>query len=376
MSAHDPGWLLERMLAIPSPSGHEAALASFLAERMRELGFEVRVDAAGNVVGEIGDVERPRILLLGHLDTVPGQLAVSRRDGRLYGRGAVDAKGPLAALVCAAAASRAPARLVVAGAVEEEVPQSRGSRHLVASQPAPDAVVVGEPTGWCGVTIGYKGRAGIVYDVSRPPCHSSSPGEKAVEVAVAFWLDVRRRLEALGPDGAGIFDTPTATLIRLHGDTERARAEITCRVPPGFDFDALEAFVAAASRGGTAALDERTPAVRRDRRDPVARALAAAIRGQGGTPRLKVKTGTSDMNVVAPAWPVPMAAYGPGDSSLDHTPDEHVDIDELERCVSVLGAALPAIAEAVAPPPDEDGGLSDGDERLVAGRLRALGYLE
>uniref|UniRef100_UPI0025C3D894 M20/M25/M40 family metallo-hydrolase n=1 Tax=Deinococcus sp. TaxID=47478 RepID=UPI0025C3D894 len=63
-------------------------------------------------------------------------------------------------------------------------------------------------------------------------------------------------------------------------------------------------------------------------------------RAQGGTPTFKVKTGTSDMNVVAELWPVPTLAYGPGDSSLDHTPEERLDLAEYDRAVAVLTEAL------------------------------------
>jgi LysW-gamma-L-lysine carboxypeptidase len=73
---------------------------------------------------------------------------------------------------------------------------------------------------------------------------------------------------------------------------------------------------------------------------PVVRALLRAIRAQGGRPRFKLKTGTSDMNVVGPAWGCPIAAYGPGDSSFDHTPEERIDLDEFRRGVDVLVQAL------------------------------------
>jgi [amino group carrier protein]-lysine/ornithine hydrolase len=70
------------------------------------------------------------------------------------------------------------------------------------------------------------------------------------------------------------------------------------------------------------------------------RALLQAIRAQGGLPRFKMKTGTSDMNVVGAVWSCPMVAYGPGDSALDHTPEEHVDVREFKRSISVLARAL------------------------------------
>ena len=61
-----------------------------------------------------------------------------------------------------------------------------------------------------------------------------------------------------------------------------------------------------------------------------------AIREEGGDPRLLRKTGTSDMNVYATEWNCPMVTYGPGDSSLDHTPTERLPLDEFDRAVEVL----------------------------------------
>jgi LysW-gamma-L-lysine carboxypeptidase len=86
----------------------------------------------------------------------------------------------------------------------------------------------------------------------------------------------------------------------------------------------------------------REPGVRTDRRSRLARGLVSAIRARGGTPRFKLKTGTSDLNILGPAWGCQAVAYGPGDSQLDHTPREHVSIAELERAVSVLELALGA----------------------------------
>jgi LysW-gamma-L-lysine carboxypeptidase len=59
----------------------------------------------------------------------------------------------------------------------------------------------------------------------------------------------------------------------------------------------------------------------------------------------KYKTGTSDMNIVAPHWKVPMVAYGPGDSTLDHTPNEHVEIPEFLKAIEALRIALTRLAK-------------------------------
>lgn len=328
-----PDWLLTRMVAIASPSGAERELAEFAAGELTRLGVTARVDEVGNLVGETGSVDDPMILMLGHLDTVPVSVPPKRVGSLVYGRGAVDAKGPLAAMMLAAAAcADLPARIVVAGAVGEEVAGSVGARHIVRTLPCPAAVVIGEPSGWDGVCLGYKGRVGVGYEVTTPASHTSSPYDRAVELAADFWRHLSTFMSTV--------DGGVAALTRLDGDIERARAEITCRVPAGFDFAAFEADLVAAAAGGLVTLDERVPAVLRTRRDPVVRALVGGIREQGGEVSLKAKAGTSDMNVLAEHWPVPMAAYGPGDAHLDHTDEEHLDTGDLHKAVRVLGKAL------------------------------------
>lgn len=342
------GDLLQAMVSIPSPSGQERDLAVLLRDSMADLGLRSRIDEVGNVIGEIGDGEGPRILLLGHLDTVPGQLPVNRSGGEIHGRGAVDAKGPLATMITAAARAHPTGRLVVAGVVEEEVATSAGARHLLRTLEPPDAIIVGEPTGWTGVGIGYRGCIRLDVTAQRPATHSSSPESKAVEVVADLWSDLRAHLRGQHP-GAGLFDSATATLLSLHGDGELARAAISCRVPAGFDFMAFDTYVKGMREFAEVQVVERVAAVERDRSDPVVRALTTAIRAAGARPTLKQKSGTSDMNVVNGNWPVPMAAYGPGDSKLDHTHHEHVTEAELVRGVDVLVSATETLGRALDP---------------------------
>ncbi|NUS10491.1 MAG: M20/M25/M40 family metallo-hydrolase [Streptomyces sp.] len=340
------------MVDIPSPTGGEDALADRLVGEMRTLGFRAGRDAAGNAVGELGDPGGPCILLLGHLDTVPGDLPVHERDGRLYGRGTVDAKGPLATMVWAAlrASARCSAHIVVVGAVGEEG-CSPGALHLRDAM-HPDALVIGEPSGAGNVVLGYKGIVRFAVDITRPGSHTSTPGPRAVEVATDYWRAVQRRLAAdTAPQGQqpqGAFDRAIPALVALHGDLLRARAEISCRVPVGFDRDGLLDWLRETAGRDTLTVMESLPAIRSSRTDPVVGALRAGIMRHVGTPTAKVKLGTSDMNVVGQRWHIPMAAYGPGDSRLDHTDEEHLDLSEYLTAVDVLTTAVEELAGALA----------------------------
>ena len=81
-------------------------------------------------------------------------------------------------------------------------------------------------------------------------------------------------------------------------------------------------------------------AVKRDKKNRLVSSLLRNIRRQEGKPVFKYKTGTSDMNVIGPKWSCPIVAYGPGDSSFDHAPNEHILIDEFLRSIEVLKRVL------------------------------------
>ncbi|MET7680664.1 M20/M25/M40 family metallo-hydrolase [Streptomyces sp. NPDC005423] len=335
--------LLRTMLEIPSSSYQERALADYLAEAMTHLGFQAHIDGVGNVIGVIEHGPGPTVMLLGHLDTVSGRPPVRSEDGKLYGRGAVDAKGPLAAMICAAAgAAGFPGRIVVIGVVEEETPRSRGAMAIRATHDRPDALIIGEPSGWSSVVLGYKGKLDLRYTVSCPATHPSNPAPKASELAVACWNAL---VELLGPDAShDVFGRPGATLCQLNADLTTATADLSIRIPPGFDVDALVSGVRARLSAGKLDVLNSVAACRVGRADPVVRALVSGVRRLHAQPRLVVKTATSDMNTLAEVWDIPMATYGPGDSSLDHADDEHIVLSDYMRGIDVLAIALAELA--------------------------------
>jgi LysW-gamma-L-lysine carboxypeptidase len=351
----DPVALLTQMLRIPSLSTQEGPLARFLADEMGRLGFHSFVDAAGNAVGIAG--EGPEIVLLGHIDTVPGEVPVRVEDGRLYGRGAVDAKGPFAAFVAAAArlvargsehgGSPLQARLVLIGAVEEEAASSKGA-HYAKDQYRPVACVIGEPSGWERLTLGYKGRLLVDGRWEQPSAHSAGREPAVAERAVAFWNATAAHCAAYNQGRERLFDQllPSLRRIQSGGDGLRDWAELTVgiRLPPAVPPDELAAALEGMAGGGVLRFHDLCPAYQGDKNTPLVRACLRGVRAAGGSPGFLLKTGTSDMNVVGPHWRCPILAYGPGDSALDHTPDEHVELAEYLRAIDVLEAALAQLA--------------------------------
>ena len=172
MTRTDDTDLVRGLVEIPSLSRHEGDAVEWLVMRMSERGFRASVDDAGNAVGEIGDGPR-HVVLLGHIDTVAGEIHVRVEDGELVGRGAVDAKGPLAAFVAAASDAVPGVRVTVVGAVEEESPTSKGARYR-ATLPAPDWCVIGEPSSWDAITVAYKGRLAMRVALARDARHGAS----------------------------------------------------------------------------------------------------------------------------------------------------------------------------------------------------------
>src|ERR1044071_754725 len=160
-----------------SPSGQERGAVEWLVAQMKLLGYdEAFIDEAGNAVGVIGQGPK-QVVLLGHIDTVPGEIPVRVENigaagQSLYGRGSVDAKGPLACFVDAVAkvGVKEGWQFVVIGAVEEER-DSEGAR-FVANQYKPDFAIIGEPNQWDRIALGYKGSAWANATITREQSHT------------------------------------------------------------------------------------------------------------------------------------------------------------------------------------------------------------
>jgi LysW-gamma-L-lysine carboxypeptidase len=339
----DSDRLLREMVSIYSPAGEEAEIGAYLVAAMRGAGFSAGRDEAGNAVGELGAGSR-HVVLLGHMDTVPGFIPVREEEGRLYGRGAVDAKGPLATFIAAAALAGPPAdgRLTIIGAVEEEG-TSRGARHIV-DRYRPDFTIIGEPSGWERITLGYKGSLWLRYALVLPKFHGAGQGQTAPELAVAFWNRLVAAAESFNAGKTKQFEMLSPTLAGItsssDGFTVQVEMDLSVRWPLEFDDATFLAEMRAWAAPAEITLRSREVPFRAEKRTRLTAAFLGAIRSAGGEPGFTLKTGTADMNIVGPAWGCPIVAYGPGDSSLDHTPEEHIEWGEYHKAIDVLAQVL------------------------------------
>lgn len=382
--------LLEDLISIPSPSGQEYEASAYLVSWMAAHGFDARLDTVGNAVGSRGDGPR-QVLLLGHIDTFPGELPVLRERDWLYGRGTVDAKGPLCAFAAAVAGVVVPSdwQVMVVGAVEEEAATSRGARHLIGEGFSPEVCIIGEPSGWDRVTLGYKGRLLAEVRLRVPFSHSAGQARLPAEQAVDLWNAVVAYCDDYNAGRQKAFDRLDPSLRHIvtqdEGAYGSARMSLGFRLPPAVSPDALaddlrrlnQQISKSAGQQTSQPTNQQTNkladrptsqptnqqdreyrhrrttcqlefsgaevAFRAEKNTPLVRAFLSSIREGEGNARFVLKTGTSDMNVVGPAWLCPIVAYGPGDSALDHTPDERISLDEYVRSIEILRSVLRTI---------------------------------
>ena len=199
---------------------------------------------------------------------------VRESEGRLYGRGAVDAKGPLVAFATAAAfMGRQPGwRIVVIGAVEEESASSKGARY-VAGKRTPHMVVIGEPTGWQRVALGYKGRLLADVEFQRMMSHTAGPAVSAPEMAFAYWQRVLAAVGQLNTGRERAWDQVQASLRHVSsaddGLLETADMRMGFRLPPGITPDELKTLLVSVDGQGSFRFSGEEQAYRSEKNTPL-----------------------------------------------------------------------------------------------------------
>jgi acetylornithine deacetylase/succinyl-diaminopimelate desuccinylase family protein len=369
MSAMDGGRLVQRLMTLcaadtQNPPGNEARAALPLADELRQLGFAVELPeilpARPNLVATLANGAGPRFAFNTHYDVVqagagwttpPFQPVI--RDGKLYARGACDAKGSMAAMVeaCAALAADRMAwsgTLIACFVMDEEV-ASAGARAYAATKPALDLAVVGEPTNNT-VFIAHKGSLRPVVRVKGRTAHSGTPhlGRNAILDAARFLLLVEKLgAEIAARPGHELLGGASLTVTRASAGLADNIVPDACellldrRLLPGETEDAaveeIEALFAQA--GIEAEIVERKPTTGGPTATPpdhklVKAALEIARRHGAKADAPQGFPGACDLVHMASAGAAGVI-LGPGTLAVAHQPDEHVPLDELHAAAAI-----------------------------------------
>ena len=366
--------LCSRLIQAKSYSGEEREVVEVIKEEMNRLGYdEVTVDAYGNVIGCIrGKRPGPRILLDGHIDTVPVQeperwsydpFGGEVREDRVCGRGTSDMKGAVAAMICAAAAYADNCNrdfagaLYVAGVVYEELYEGVSARKI-SEVVQPDYVIIGEASN-LNLKIGQRGRAEIVLETIGKPAHSANP-EKGVN-AVKKMMKLLAALEDYVPEeqpelGKGIMELTDiisapypgasvvperciATLDRrlLVGDTPESvlkpiQEHIDRLAAADPDFKAkvyLRSETKTCYTGNEIYAERFFPGWYFDRNSDFVQKSFAALQTLGRNPVITTYSFCTNGSHYAGEKGIKTLGFGPSLESLAHTVDEYVLIDQL-----------------------------------------------
>lgn len=364
---------LRDLVRIPSPSTGEKAIAERIVAEMRRLGFlEVRTDRIGNVVGRIGPGHGPVMMLNGHMDTVQigdpdawkhDPFGAEIENGLLYGLGACDMKGGLAAMIYGAHLLQdagIPLRgdLVVACVVQEEPCEGTASRVLIEEEGIhPDWVVLGEPTD-LNVSRGQRGRMEMRLVAYGRSAHAAHPelGENAIYTTarLVFGLELLAGQLSAGSDetlGAGTLAVThiASTASSRNAIPDRCELLIDRRLTLGEnDVKALAEVRRVIAREGVRAEVEiseheitsytgykcRTreyyPAWVMPEDHPLVASTVRAIKScLRRRPRVECWSFSTEGVYTAGVAGIPTVGFGPGDPRLAHSADEHISLDDV-----------------------------------------------
>ncbi len=371
--------LARDLVRLPSLSGQEERVAQRLAEEMERLNFDrVWIDPVGNVIGQVGTGEPPILIFNGHMDTVGvgdprawghdpfgGEIV----DGYLYGRGSVDMKGPLAAMVYGAhllhTRGLPQGTLYVVGVVQEEPREGMAMKYLLTENDIePDFVLLGEPSNF-HVKRGHRGRLEIRVVTYGRACHASNPsaGENALYAAARIIFGIELLAAhlpsdpVLGPGTLAVTHLETFSASRnaipdraemvidrrlTLGETEvKAVAEIQSIVQKeGARADVFvpeyeaESYTHYRLRGR-----EYYPAWLLPEDHPfLRRVLRGAERVLGERPEVGTWAFSTDGVYTMGEAGIPTVGFGPGEEEQAHTADEHIAVRDIVRAVEAYAA--------------------------------------
>ncbi len=207
----------------------------------------------------------------------------------------------------------------------EEEAATRKGRASSSTARRLDAIVIGEPSGWDRLTVGYKGRLLVDYTLEMDTGHTAGPEAGACDAAFAFWAAARAHATAHNAAHPRMFDQLSSDPARDALGTTTASSTLpsspwASRLLPGLDADALQATLTGLADPARLRSRGCEPAYRADKNTPLARAFLRAIDAEGGRAQFGVKSGTSDMNVVGATWSCPARLWPRRFAPRPHTP--------------------------------------------------------
>jgi succinyl-diaminopimelate desuccinylase len=370
--------IAQELIRIPSFTGQEEEAVRYLRAFFTTRGFTVEVDAGNNVVARLGRPGgRPSVILCGHHDVVPigersnwqvDPFAAEIRDDHLWGRGAVDAKGPLAAFLAAAEAIAVDgvpegAELLVVSVREEtnDLAQ-RGIIPVLRRGLRADVAFVGEATG-LELCLGHRGRVDFAVETRGRTAHGSMPG-RGVN-AVLHMTEVLRELVAmtlpdrppLGPGSQNVGVIRGGIQPNIVPD--RCRIEVDRRITLGETPDSVRAEVEAAF----ARARQRVPDLQAtfellvgfepsfiEAEEPIVKAAADVARDVlGREPTSYYMQGHTDQEWLVNLAKIPTLILAPGDMGFAHSPNERVPIAELEAAARIYTELLRVLLHDAGP---------------------------
>jgi putative selenium metabolism hydrolase len=344
---------LKQLVKTPSLSGEEGEIAGIISNKLNELGYIVDVDGMGNIIAQRGKGRGKTILFDGHLDHIqPGALEgwshspyeAEVVDGALFGRGTVDMKGALAAMIYGCAAPEVDGTVVMTLVVHEE---TKGL--------SIDACVLGEPT-HLQLSVGQRGRCVFKITTKGATSHASMPelGVNALYLMTPIIDRIKGENENLPTHpflGQGSMAVTTLRCLPGAGPIVPDHCEIEVdrrlvpqetlegvikemqSLAPGAQVellvDELECYT-----GYTTKADQYFPGwIIEEDHWAVKESLEALTGGMGKEPDIIGWRFSTDGIATAGQLGIPTVGFGPGDPSLAHQPDEHISLDDVMAAV-------------------------------------------
>ncbi len=365
---------LRELVRIPSPSGEEGRMAEAVAGQMESVGLSAEI-IGGNVVGKTAMRGEPKLIVNGHMDTVPVGDASSwtmdpfggeLRDGRVYGRGSCDMKGGIAAMVMAYDAVRRSGLsldgLVLTAVVEEETGGKLGERKgtielidkgVIRKAPA----LIGEPTN-LRIGIGHRSKADILIEVRGKSAHASTPerGINAIVKAAEVILALQKRLKL---KEHRILGRGTINIGLISGGTKSNVVPDMCRVvvdrrltmgetPESVVADIKGVVDELAEKGEQLSIDVKYvygwyPTLMSEDEPIVKQVLNAASTVLKSKPKVYAPPYHTDGGFIHHMAKVPIAILGPGNEATAHTADEYVEVSQVIDAARIYALTMAEI---------------------------------